>query len=366
MPTISSRSAKISANTLGTKSADELVAVLGQADDVAIELDTSFRLDSVSAIQLACVLSRRTRSINLTLPETPSAGLRDSLARSFLGPLMWGSASPHSLTLSSDDLSSRVTAYVDPERNLFCLSTSLLDSRTREGFQSDLGKWMVAAKILIDERIYQRIAAMTYEANANAEEHGSVRLSDSMGIDTRPVFKCFAARLHDEPGAALSSRARTYLREYLTHFAKRTRWLEIVVADAGMGLTFPRYALRAQALKSPRQDVYEDSFIAERGQFDEILARKVSTKGFWGRAHSTSSAIGEGTTLIKRNIAQLRAFGEVRAGRCSATVYYSGAATDEGRIRSLEYVSDSRERPLFMGTAWHLLVPLDQQLQMAL
>lgn len=368
MATVSGRMLRIASQRLGSDSADRLLRAVETADEVVFDFDRSFRADALKIVTIVCALSRRPRQVAIRFAdETISPGLRDALGRNLFAALL----SPSRLdaagkTLSSDEIASRTTPYVDAERKLFCVSTADLSSKTRESFHSDLGKWMVAARIAIDPSVSERIAMLAYEANANAEEHGSIRLTEAKSFDDSPVFRCFAVILHDSSEATLPPAASEYVEQYERHHSWRTRWLEIIVADAGMGLTYPAFLLRAKALSSTCTDVYEANVLAERAQFEEVLTKGMSTKGFWGHQQSASGAVGQGIGLIKRNIARLRGCAVVRAGRCQAAVSYTETAFDEAKVRSTGYALDATEHPVLRGTIWHMLVPLDQQLQISL
>lgn len=368
MATVSARILRISSQRLGTQDAEDLVRAVESADEVVFDLDRSFRADALKIVMLICAATRRERQITLQFGGVaPSAGLRESLDRSLVTAFL--PQPENTLTtgsFASGEIAARSTPYVDRGRHLLCISTSDLDCKTRDGFYSDLAKWAVAAGIGVHTSIMRRVAMLAYEPNANAEEHGSVRLTDAKSFDAKPVFRCFAAILSDEPGTPLPPSAAAYQERYQRSHEARTRWLQIIVADAGMGLAFPAFLLRAQAMNSSCKDVYEADYDAERAQLEEILTKGVSTKGFWGNQLSGSGAVGQGMTLIKRNVARLGGFASVRAGRCQATVSYTGPAFDEAAVKSISYEVDRAERPVFRGTLWHLLIPLDQQLQMNL
>ena len=361
MTTVANRSMTLSANALATKPVDQVITEMG-GSDVVFDVGQSFRTDCFASVMLACALSRTARQVTLKLPVTGvSDGIEESFARSLLGPLIWRSTRPSAGSISSDEIAGTALAHVDRDRHLFAVSTSLLESRTPSAFQADLARWMVAARISVDASVFDRVAALTYEANANAEEHGSTRLTHAKTFDGRPVFRCFAMRLHDEPSTPLSPMAGRYLQEYARHFSQRTRWLEVVVGDSGMGIAYPRFLLRAQSMRSSITDIYQASFHAEAGQLDELLTKTTSTKGYWGRAQSTYGPVGQGFSLMKRNLVRLRGFGAVRAGRCAATIACANAIFSESEERSVEYTVVGEELPQFGGTVWSLLLPLDQQ-----
>jgi hypothetical protein len=361
-PLKSTRTETVTSGRIGARDFEGLLERLAAAAAVEFDLHTSFRLDIHQSVLLACTLLRRSRSIVLNAPRMQdSPGLRDSLMRSLIGPLLWRSDRFDTTTTDSDALANHVPAHLDAERMLFCVSTELLNCGRRETFQADLATWLVRLRPQIDATLFARVTMLLYEACTNAEEHGSTRLTDAKAVDTRRVFRCLALRIHDEPGSARSPAADQYLSALRKSFGEPRRWLEAVVGDAGMGLTYASYLGGARRMGSTYSDVYVAEPLTERAQLDRVLNRGLSTKGEWGRVRSESSAIGMGMKLIRRNLARLRGFGSVRTGRFLATIRHAEADIEERTVEQLEYEVAEEPRPLFLGTAWHFLVPLDLQ-----
>ncbi|MEO8561696.1 MAG: hypothetical protein ABI601_06450 [bacterium] len=368
MVTTSARAVSLSSHSLGTRPADELLRSIEAADEVVLNLNRSFVASVSKILLLAAALSRRERQIRVVLPDGGATdSIRESSKQTLLEPLVLGANSDRTEAFSSSSVGVPEGGYVDRERRLFCVPTELLDRRDRETFRSDLAKWFRAAAIALPPAEFDRVVALGYEANTNSAEHGSTRQVDEGILDSRPVFRCLSARLHDEPGPALPDDANAYVREYSQAFRSRTRWLEMNVVDAGMGLAYPSFLVRARHFRSRCKNVYEAGFEAETGQFAEVLSRRISTKGHWGNVQSTASVTGEGIPSITKNIIRLRGFASIRAGRCAASL--SAARVVEPSERTVgipEYRIQTQERAFFGGTAWQLLLPLDQQISLAL
>lgn len=363
MATVSGRSVKISAQLLATASLDALLKRIQDADEVSFQLNVSFSADLPKILMFAAALSRRERRLNVYFAEGgPSDGVRESLAQTLLGPVL-GHVTETREGMPSRDVGFQQRGYVDPQRRLFCTPSARLDCESREEFLHDLSDWMRAADVVIPRPILMRIAALAFEVNQNAEEHGSIRVGDAS-----EVFRCLVARVHDRLGPELVPSARDYMRTYHEHgHAQGTRWLELIVVDAGMGLAFPGFYVRAQAMKSSTIDVYEAGWDAERGMFSEMLCKERSTKGHWGTSRSAQTPTGMGHRLILRNVLRMRAYAAVRAGRCLGSLSYPQTADPTvSELSEANYEVDTTEYEMFGGTAWHLLVPLDQQLTLTL
>jgi hypothetical protein len=365
MVPLSSRAARISAQTLSSCTADQLIQRVRDAEEVTFLLNSSFNADIRKILLLIATLSRGERSLTVEFPTGgPTDGIWESLSQSMLGPLL-GIRHQSNFTLASAGLRVPEGGHVDRARRLFCVPTDLLNVGSQSGFQADLGRWFRAAGVSIPTEEFLRVAALAFEANTNADEHGSLRVGPDGAPDPSTVYRCFHARLHDQPGPDLSAEANQFLQRHRQGYDKRGRWLEINVVDAGMGVAFPTFASRAHRLGSAADNIYAFDHATEVGQLAEVLARRISSKGYWGYVRSPSSVTGEGISLITRNVIRLGGFASLRAGRSIASL--SGTSPNNAMpTKTPEYVIDSLERVFFGGTAWQLLVPLDAQATLAL
>jgi len=363
MATVSARSVDISAQLLATATIDALLKRVRDADEVSFQLNVAFNADLPKILMLAAALSRRERRLNVYFAKSgPSDGVRESLAQTLLGPVLGHITETREGILSSD-VGFRQRGYVDPERRLFCTHTSRLDGESRDRFLDDFSECMRGAGIVVPERILKRVAVLAFEPNQNAEEHGSMRVDD-----TSDVFRCLVARVHDRPGPDLALTAHDYIRSYHEQgHTKGTRWLELVIVDAGMGLSFPLFYIRARAMQNSVTRVYEADEAAERGIFTEVLCKERSTKGHWGTSFSAQTTTGKGHRFIRRNILSMHGYAAVRAGRCFGSITHPHAAEATiAELNEANYDIETKQHEMFEGTVWHMLVPLDQQLTLAL
>jgi hypothetical protein len=354
------RSVQFSSEDISGLSAEHLIEAADQADDVVLTFDSPVRAECLKIALLVATLSRRERIVRVEFGRNgANENLLQSLRQTLLGPLIWRNERPGPVRVLSTTLGRSDMRFADRASHVLCLSSGALDSHTREAFQADLALWLREAGILISDGIFGRVAAIAFEANSNAEEHGAVRIDDP----TRPVSRFLAAVIHRRLPSELSPTIATYTRQYYAsgHSAD-TGWLEILVVDAGMGMAYPSHYQFALETGRISTNVYEADPAEEQQRLGRVLEDYVTTKGAWGRVLNNQTTAGEGTKLIKVRLGTLRGYASVRTGRCIAHWYNSdlhfGAAE---RAQLSPYTVEREALHLFHGTAWQILVPLNPQ-----
>jgi hypothetical protein len=319
-------------------------------------LNKSLRLQPYYAAIIVSALARDEKAIAIRFGKLGlTRALSESLRSSGLSHLLWPDI-PQECDQDSSGLFIRKSKF-DPGNQSVSAHPSFFDCTDRERYQLDLGKKLRFAGIPgIGTHLFAA-GAIGFEVNTNAEEHGCVRVDSS-----RETYRAVLAFYRREITEVQSPDASTFLLAYKkSGHSLNTGWLELIVVDSGMGVVYPSYHVSLHGVKR-KTDIYHDSPADERGRLGLVLNRTLSTKGEWGRIVNTQTAVGEGIKLLKIRLAPVRGYAGVRAGRCGA--YWGFPEMLFGpaqRSRLIPYDLLPSDYPLFLGTAWHILIPLQAQ-----
>ena len=361
-----SSSLTLSSSDLSTTPLDRLLNLVRGAASVTLHLDQPLHLDAVRVAMIVATISQGNRSLSITFPGGhPQASVIASLHHSLLSPVIWGAdpPSPYSMTTKSILPSSRIVT--DPATKTICVHTSRLPLNSRESFQAAFERLCRAASILVPGSVYGAVATIAFETTSNAEEYGAFALAEA---ESPVALRYLIARLHDKPPLALSSSAALYLESYLkSGHSPSTRWLELLVVDAGVGISYPSYYVFASNKNWPKTDVFEEPFDVERARMQLVLNTGESTKGRWGRIVNAETARGEGTLFIRIRLSAVRGYLALHSGRGRAEWWHAQVRREPSDIAAFPpyEVTEDMSSP-FRGTVWHVLVPLDAQLTLPL
>jgi len=348
----------ITATDLSSLDSDQLLSRVGRSSHVDIRLDEPVRDDAFKFAVLVSALAHDSRRLTVATPPRRSRAYT-SVQSSLLGTLLWGMADPEPLDLQTDQLTLTGSRASEASRR-FCAHSSQLSSNTREEFRDDLAVGLRGAGIRVSTQQLGEIAALAFEANSNAEEHGAQRLESPEAS----VLRFIVVTAYDAFGEHVAPSATHYFDAYTRAGHSREKgWLELIVADSGMGMAFPSYYRLAAKSRWDAANIYDENADVERLRLQLVLEDAVSTKGEWGRVLNRQTAVGEGTRWIKFLLGSLRGYASVRTGRSVATWFYPFASF-EGRRRAQpdSYMLGNDELPMYGGTAWHILIPLNTQL----
>jgi hypothetical protein len=231
-----------------------------------------------------------------------------------------------------------------------------------DAFQSDLVPFLQKAGIVLPRAFLAALTTIGFEAQSNAEEYGfrSYRYNEDA------AFRIIAGIQH-EVSKDVAPLAAEYFGEYFrAGHSPKTRWLELLVVDGGVGLAYPRYKKLAEESQWPEGDVYLTDYATERTMLNLVLNKGESTKGLWGRIINRHTVMGQGIKMIRFRLATARACALVRSGRAFASWYHPKQQLQSVDFANLpEYESSELEGELYYGTAWQVLLPLDPQLDLA-
>lgn len=236
-----------------------------------------------------------------------------------------------------------------------CVPTPVLNSSDPRRFTQQLARLMTDAGIRVPADVLATLASVGFEANSNAEEHGSVPASG----ENRAVYRFFAIKQHSADFTP-SGRLGEYVRAYADTFGlPKLGWVEMVVTDAGTGAAYPGYYLDSLSRRWESTDLYATPFQVEALRFQMLLNQDYTTKGDWGRVLNTFTKPGTGTKQIKIRLAYSRGFASVRAGRATASWVHLPEQLTPAELASVPmYEVDSTPRVLLRGTVWQVLLPL--------
>lgn len=329
---------------------DSVDAAIGalQADMPDIDFRGKPYVDNISAAMLAATAARFHSSGVIELQDAVDTAsqllvpLFEMVARA---PFKRGGLGNSSIARRS----------VSPGR--FIASTENVNTTSAPIVGGWIGAGCLAAGITVPRHLMGLVQALAYETISNAEEHGYVQV----GPGTERSLRFFALVLHPSVPKPLSPGGTTFLESYLRKNGRpRGGWLEMIVADSGMGMSYPGYAVRRRTASRREPNLYEQPFEEEFVLLQRTLSRGVTTKGLWGRQVTSQSQPGAGSDEIAKYLQMARGYAAVRAGRSLA------------QWDHLEYGDHVRptfdvvmqEQPVFYGTAWQLLIPLTVQLEL--
>jgi hypothetical protein len=127
-------------------------------------------------------------------------------------------------------------------------------------------------------------------------------------------------------------------------------------------MPYPSYYVSSVGQNRVNHDVYKADISEERKQLKFVLEEYESTKGRFGRRLNMQTVAGEGTKIVRQQIAGVRGFAGVRTGRCAATWWHASRTLTPREFRMLpKFEVLPITRALFSGTVWQILIPLDTQ-----
>jgi hypothetical protein len=340
---------------------DLLLALEKTSGDCRFVLDGAIVADVFKMALFLGAISRRQGLLQLRIPKRTPQTVLVNLMSTILGQIAWSEGRPSDRDIETENLISTAAAATDAERGVFVTAPSLLASHSRIAFQADLARLLRASGMVVPETAHGAIATIAFEACSNAEEYGAMDETGSIPVASR----FFAGKLHNSlrPGD-LHESAHYFLEKYVASgHASASRCLELVIADAGVGMSFPSYRVSARSLGRANSDVYQAEIAEEQLKLDMLLNSDESTKGQWGRLLNHETARGEGTKFMKFRLAAVRGYAAVRTGRCLAEwSYFRPELKAIDRAAFPPYYVHSRMKTLYRGTVWHILIPLDTQL----
>lgn len=303
-------------------------------------------------------LSRLDGTLSVVFEGSPSQETIDSIRSTIFGPVLWPHATPRDITIRCRDI--RVRQPIGSRKDgLFCAPTSALRNDHPEAFVADLSKLLISSGIVLPRSALTTIGAIAFEASSNAEEYGCISSAQEGG----ETFRLISARVTNSQSQLDSPHFPEYFLRYVEEgHAQDEQWVELIVIDAGVGIAYPRHFVLAKDSGWESADLYSKKVVVERLHMQQVLDDVTSTKGLWGRVINRHTAVGQGTRFIKFRLAMSRGFAMVRSGRLAARFYYAKATATSGDFNSLPpYEIGQIEYPLFLGTAWQVIVPLKAQ-----
>lgn len=345
---------------------DQLLGKVERAGDVTLRMDGRIDLDAVSVAMLIVALSKRERSVSVAFTARGrQASAIASLRESLLAPVLWGSEEPASLTASSGQLLGGDGAIADHEARTFIAPTGAFPLAARSAFQASLEKLCRRAGVLVPPTAYGAVSTVAFETASNAEEYGAFADIDG---STPSALRYLIGRLHTDVPRAVPPSVSAYLQDFeAAGHSLSTRWFELMVVDAGIGITYPSYYLLASGNGWPTKSVYEMPGADERARLNLILNTRESTKGQWGRIVNQETARGEGTRAVMIRLSSVRGYVAAYSGRSRAEWWYSRTTRSHIDVAGFPPYEVLENIPTpFVGTIWHVLVPLDAQLTLNL
>lgn len=359
------RSLDIRLSDLDAAKASQVLEAISEVELVRLRLDTEPRVDSQSLLSLMMAICRHDRQLSVSMPAGPRASaIAAGLYRTFAGYLLWNGKDPHEFETSSADLFNRMRSTILRHGEGFVVQPKDLSLHSRMGFQADLERLFRSAGIEVSPTIYGAVATIAFEAILNAEEHGSF---DLLGHRINaPRF--LGAQLHRGFGRSVAPSAWRYLESYVAAgHAEQSGWLELVIADGGVGIPYPSFHVFATQKEWSETDIFRTPLSQERERLERLLNLPESSKGEWGQVVNLETARGDGTRFIKVRLAAVRGYASIRTGRFLAEWWYSKTKVRADDFASLPaYEVYSEAMPLLRGTIWRVLVPLQTQLTLEL
>lgn len=338
---------------------EELVDELADVRSVRLHIDKPVKSDGVRSFLVLSAIARADAVLEIEFPfGTASREVADSLDACLLGPFLWSSAPRRNLKVSVNAIGQPDLYYADPQRNLLFTHTSALSSRNREEFRTDLALAMRRAAIFVPESVFNALSLIGFELNSNAEEYGAL---NEFGEEV-PTFRVFAVSIQPQLQPEVATLATTYLEQYASTHTSGDAWLQVIVADAGVGMAYPSYFVRESSDSRVERNIYSVTPAEEQAQLRLVLEDYTSTKRTFGRRLNLQTAVGEGTKIVRFQIAGVRGFAGVRTGRCTAMWWHTSrtlTAEEFHRLGRFE-VQSASAGPL-RGTVWQVLIPLDTQ-----
>lgn len=341
---------------------DDLLLAIQSADGLHLRIDSEIAPDCLRTLLTLATLSAERKSLRIDLTAVRRAAVLASLHKALLAPLAWTTRAPK----SGDINLGAVTPALDlasEEHRYFVAHTSHLRATKPDAFQADLVAHLRRARIILPKTFLASLTTIGFEAHSNAEEYGYRSFNSADEVS----FRVIAGVVH-EARQGIAPLAAKYFDDYVAagHSAT-TRWLELLVVDAGVGLVYPRFTVLASGAQWPNQDVYAGDHATELYLLDMILNKGATTKGSWGRVVNRHTAPGQGMWQIKYRLATSRSCAIVRAGRSVAYWYQPRLTLKSLEIAELPGYEASRDlKTLFRGTAWQILLPLDPQFELGL
>jgi len=249
-------------------------------------------------------------------------------------------------------------------RGVICTAAEAVLSASFDTFRANVAKLLRHAEIPIPENLLGLVTRLAFETVLNAEEHGSARVGPAA---IRPLVPRLLGIVHHKSTLSyLSGNVARYVEKYLNHFSRpEGGWLEVVVADGGMGVAYPGYFV-VSARNGVGENLYVQPYSFERMRLEKALQRGASTKGKWGRQISTQTRPGMGMEIIRQQFGEARAFANLRSGRARVQSMYSDTLGSEHWDSSPKYLVSNEPDVCYYGTAWQLLIPITTRYELSL
>lgn len=354
----------LSATEYSSLGYDELLEAIETANGLEIQINEAVTPDCLRTCLVLASLAAQQKRLRITFrSKVLSRALVRSLHESLLAPLVWKDNLLTSCEVEASGLVTDGLKTVNKEHRYFVAHTSHLRATKPDAFQADLVIQLRDAGIVLPGAFLAALTTIGFEAHSNAEEYGYRSFTES---DLVP-FRVITAIVH-ENHEGIAPLAQRYFEAYTqSGHSLATRWLELLVVDAGVGLAYPRYARLAAASGWDNEDLYARGHSAELTMLRIVLEKAGTTKGQWGRVINRHTMPGQGLGQIKRRLSLARACAIVRAGRSMAHWYNPQLELEKiGRGDLSPYEPSERMHAFFRGTAWQFLLPLDPQIAMAL
>lgn len=133
-----------------------------------------------------------------------------------------------------------------------------------------------------------------------------------------------------------------------------------------MGITFPSYYVWSGERALPSRNIYDRPFPVEHQRLQRSLDLPGTTKGHWGQIINIHTAPGYGLRVLKLQLGYARGLALVRTGRAFASISYPEPSYDPHSAPKQLFDVDLAEYGLFLGTMWHMLLPLARQRELGL
>lgn len=343
----------------------ELLRGLQTESQVRLHVHKPAWLDALRAAQFAIALSRPDIEIELDV-ESGSKGEKafDSFSHSGLAALFANAAPGAKIHMRGTELRASAEATIDAARRLLVVQPSTLAAYRRIPFQQALLSLFTDAGIEPHKTVKHALATICFEATTNAEEHG---VTDEEGAPKDQLRYLFA-RINDGHGERLAPEAAEYLSSFHSQQPRSRGWLELVVADSGLGICYPSYYLSARDTNRSNCNVYQADIAEEHVRLARILNTNAeSTKGRWGRVFNRETEKGDGTKFIKFRLSAFSGYAAIRTGRSMAEWYFAKPERTPQDVEDFgPYSVHDREYPLLKGSIWYFLAPLTPQLALPL
>lgn len=338
---------------------ERLLDKLAGVTNVRLFIDKPVRSDGVRSLLTIAAMARAKAILEVEFPYgTATREVAESLDACLLGPLLWKDAPRRNLKFSVEKLNRSSQFYNYPEKRLLYIHPARLSSRRREEFRADLALALRKSAVFLPDSVFNALALIGFELNSNAEEYGAL---DEHGVEVES-FRLFCVSIQSQLNSQEATLAKTYLNEYATTHTPGEAWLQVIVADGGVGMAYPSYFVRENFDSRGIRNIYLATPDEEQAHLRLVLDDFTSTKRTFGRRLNLQTAVGEGTKIVRFQIAGVRGFAGVRTGRCAATWWHtSRTLTAEEFYRLGRFEVQSLDAAVFKGTVWQVLIPLDTQ-----